>query len=79
MTKNHEQRGSSVVRHRESANKKIMEVLVNMPVLELESIEKEEVSSFAMPTLAESSAQGDYPSTSPSISVADLYNLVNSE
>ena len=48
-------------------------------VLELESIEKEEVSSSAMPTLAESSAQGDYPSTSSNIRVADLYDLVNSE
>ena len=48
-------------------------------MLELESIEKEEVSSSAMPTLAESSAQGDYPSTSSNIRVADLYDLVNSE
>ncbi len=48
-------------------------------VLELESIEKEETSSSAMPTLAENTAQGDYPSVSSTIRVADLYNLVNTE
>ncbi|MFR4979146.1 MAG: hypothetical protein ACLUDG_09530 [Butyricicoccus sp.] len=40
-------------------------------VLELESIEKEEVSSFAMPTLVAEATQGDYPSTSSDIKVAD--------
>ena len=48
-------------------------------VLELESIEKEEVSSSALPTLVAEATQGEHPSTSSYIRVADLYDLVNSE
>ena len=48
-------------------------------VPELESIEKEEVSSSALPTLVAEATQGEHPSTSSNIRVADLYDLVNSE
>ena len=48
-------------------------------VLELESIEKEEASSLALPTLAETTAQGEHPSASLSIKIADLLQLVNPE
>ena len=49
-------------------------------VLALESIEKEDASSSVQPTLAaDQAAQGEHPSASFYITVADLMGLVNGE
>ena len=48
-------------------------------VPELESIEKEEVSSSALTSTELDSVRGEHPSTSSNIRVADLYDLVNGE